>query len=41
MAFAAATHSRNLTDEEWDLHGRFVPELMRRADGRGRTRTSE
>jgi hypothetical protein len=20
MAFAAATHSRNLTDEEWDLH---------------------
>jgi hypothetical protein len=34
MAFAAATHSRDLTDEQWD--GRFLPEPVRRADGRGR-----
>jgi hypothetical protein len=25
MAFAAATHSRDLTDEQWDLIGRFLP----------------
>jgi transposase len=36
MAFAAATHSRDLTDEQWDLIGRFLPEPVRRADGRGR-----
>jgi transposase len=34
--FAAATHSRDLTDEQWALIGRFLPELVRRADGRGR-----
>ena len=32
----AATHSRDLTDEHWDLIGRFLPEPVRRADGRGR-----
>jgi hypothetical protein len=37
MAFAAATHSRDLTDEQWDLIGRFLPNV-RRADGRGRPR---
>jgi hypothetical protein len=26
MAFAAATHSRDLTDEHWDLIDRFLPE---------------
>ena len=36
MAFAAATHSRDLTDEHWDLIDRFLPEPVRRADGRGR-----
>jgi transposase len=37
MAFAAAaTHSRDLTDEQWDLIGRLLPEPVRRADGRGR-----
>ena len=36
MAFAAATHSRDLTDEQWDLIGRFLPEPVSRADGRGR-----
>ena len=36
MAFAAATHSRDLTDEQWELIGRFLPEPVRRADGRGR-----
>ena len=36
MAFAAATHSRDLTDEQWDLIGCFLPEPVRRADGRGR-----
>jgi transposase len=36
MAFATATHCRDLTDEQWDLIGRFFPEPVRRADGRGR-----
>jgi transposase len=36
MALAAATHSRDLTDEQWDLIGRFLPELVRREDRRGR-----
>jgi hypothetical protein len=36
MAFAAATHSRDLTNEHWDLIDRFLPEPVRRADCRGR-----
>jgi transposase len=36
MAFAAATHSRDLTDEQWALIGGFLPEPVRRADGPGR-----
>src|SRR5262245_23035906 len=31
-----ASHPRDLTDEQWDLIGRFLPEPVRRADGRGR-----
>jgi transposase len=36
MALPAASHPRDLTDEQWDLIGRFLPEPVRRADGRGR-----
>ena len=36
MALPAATHPRDLTDEQWDLIGRFLPEPVRREDGRGR-----
>ena len=36
MALRAASHPRDLTDEQWDLIGRFLPEPVRRADGRGR-----
>jgi len=38
MALPAASHPRDLTDEQWDLIGRFLPEPVRRADGRGRPR---
>src|SRR5215510_11911594 len=36
MALPAASYPRDLTDERWDLIGRFLPEPVRRADGRGR-----
>ena len=36
MAIHAASHSRDLTDEEWVLIGPFLPKLARRTDGRGR-----
>src|SRR5262247_1656352 len=36
MALRAASHPRDLTDEQWDLIGRFLPEPVRREDGRGR-----
>ena len=35
-AHAASRHPRDLTDQQWDLIGRFLPELPRRHDGRGR-----
>ena len=31
-----ATHSRDLTDEQWDLISGFLPEPVRRANGRAR-----
>jgi len=31
-----ASHSRDLTDEQWVLIGPFLPKLARRTDGRGR-----
>jgi transposase len=36
MALPAASHSRDLTDEQWLLIGPFLPQLTRRKDGRGR-----
>jgi transposase len=36
MALSAAPHPRDLTDEQWDLIGPFLSELLRRKDGRGR-----
>jgi transposase len=36
MALPAASHSRDLTDEQWVLIGPFLPKLARRTDGRGR-----
>jgi transposase len=36
MAPPAASHSRDLTDEQWVLIGPFLPKLTRRRDGRGR-----
>jgi len=36
MARPAPSHPRDLTDEQWDLIGRFLPEPVRRANGRGR-----
>ena len=36
MADAASRHPRDLTDQQWDMIGRFLPELPRRHDGRGR-----
>jgi Putative transposase of IS4/5 family (DUF4096) len=36
MAFAAATHSRDLPDEQWAPIGGLLPEPVRRADGPGR-----
>jgi transposase len=36
MALPAASHSRDLTDEQWGLIGPFLPKLTRRKDGRGR-----
>ena len=37
MALSAAPHPRDLTDDQWDLIGPFLPELTRRKDGRGRS----
>jgi len=36
MAPSASRHPRDLTDQQWDLIGRFLPEMPRRHDGRGR-----
>ena len=36
MALSAAPHPRDLTDDQWDFIGPFLPELTRRKDGRGR-----
>ena len=36
MAHAASRHPRDLTDQQWELIGRFLPDLPRRQDGRGR-----
>lgn len=36
MAGPAASHPRDLTDEQWVLIGPFLPELARRKDSRGR-----
>ena len=36
MALPAASHSRDLSDEQWVLIGPFLPKRARRTDGRGR-----
>jgi transposase len=36
MAHAASRHPRDLTDQQWNMIGRFLPELPRRQDDRGR-----
>jgi hypothetical protein len=36
MVHAASRHPRDLTDQQWNMIGRFLPELPRRQDGRGR-----
>jgi transposase len=36
MAVIDAPHPRDLTDEQWNFIGPFLPELARRKDGRGR-----
>ena len=36
MAAHTDSRHRDLTDQQWDLIGRFLPELPRRHDGRGR-----
>ena len=36
MALLDAPHPRDLTDEQWNFIGPFLPELARRKDGRGR-----
>src|SRR5688500_9256842 len=36
MTVPAASHSRDLTDEQWVLIEPFLPKLTRRKDGRGR-----
>ena len=36
MALPPASHSRDLTNEQWVLLGPFLPKLARRKDGRGR-----
>jgi transposase len=36
MTLPAASHARDLTDEQWVLIGPFLPKLTRRKDGRGR-----
>jgi hypothetical protein len=36
MALLDAPHPRDLTDEQWNFVGPFLPELTRRKDGRGR-----
>jgi transposase len=36
MAHAASHHSRDLTDQQWGMIGRFLPERPHRRDGRGR-----
>jgi transposase len=36
MALPIASHPRDLPDEQWVLIGPFLPELVRRKDGRGR-----
>src|SRR4029453_17637649 len=36
MALLGAPHRRDLTDEQWNFIGPFLPELARRKDGRGR-----
>jgi transposase len=36
MAHAASRYPRDLTDEQWDLIGRFLPQPVRRKDRRGR-----
>src|SRR5687767_2470912 len=35
MTLPAASHARDLTDEQWVLIGPFLPKLARRTDGRG------
>ena len=37
MALLDAPHPRDLTDEQWNFIGPFLPELARRKDGRGRS----
>jgi transposase len=36
MAPSASRHPRDLTDQQWNMIGRFLPPLPRRRDGRGR-----
>jgi transposase len=36
MALPDAPHPRDLTDEQWNFIGTFLPDLERRKDGRGR-----
>src|SRR5918993_1198406 len=36
MALPDAPHPRDLTDEQWNFIGPFLPKLARRKDGRGR-----
>ena len=36
MTLPAASHARDLTDEQWVLIGPFLPKLARRTDGRWR-----
>ena len=36
MTVPAASHARDVTDEQWVLIGPFLPKLARRTDGRGR-----
>ena len=36
MAHAASRHPRDLTDQQWEVIGRFLPDMPRRQDGRGR-----
>src|SRR5919201_3372920 len=36
MAHSASRHPRDPTDQQWNMIGRFLPELPRRQDSRGR-----